>query len=69
MAVSFGSPYFLRHIPEVDAYVCLYKNTPETQAIAARALAGEMDVTGKLPVSIPDLYPVGQGLEIKKKTP
>ena len=69
VAVSFGSPYFLRHIPEVDAYVCLYKNTPETQAIAARALAGEMDVTGKLPVSIPDLYPVGQGLEIKKKTP
>jgi len=69
VAVSFGSPYFLRHIPEVDAYVCLYKNTPETQAIAARALAGEMDVTGRLPVSIPDLYPVGQGLEIKKKTP
>jgi len=68
-AVSFGSPYFLRHIPEVDAYVCLYKNTPDTQAIAARALAGEMDLSGRLPVSIPDLYPVGHGLELKKKTP
>jgi beta-N-acetylhexosaminidase len=68
-AVSFGSPYFLRHIPEVDAYVCLYKNTPETQALAARALAGEVDVTGKLPVSIPGLYPVGHGLVLKKKTP
>ncbi len=67
VAVSFGSPYFLRHFPEVDAYVCLYKNTPETQSTAARALAGEMDVTGKLPVSIPDLYPVGHGLELKKK--
>ena len=44
VAVSFGSPYFLRHFPEVDAYVCLYKNTPETQSTAARALAGEMDV-------------------------
>jgi len=68
-AVSFGSPYFLRHFPEVDAYVCLYKNTPDTQAIAARALAGEMDLAGKLPVSIPDLYPVGHGLELKKRTP
>jgi beta-N-acetylhexosaminidase len=67
VAVSFGSPYFLRHIPEVDAYLCLYKNAPETQALAARALAGELDITGKLPVAIPDFYPVGHGLELKKK--
>jgi beta-N-acetylhexosaminidase len=51
----------------VDAYVCIYRNTPETQAIAARALAGEMDVAGKLPVSIPGLFPIGHGLELKKK--
>jgi len=68
VVVSFGSPYLLRHFPEVDAYLCLYKDTPETQSTAARALAGEMDITGKLPVSIPDLYPVGHGLELKKKT-
>ena len=67
VALSFGSPYFLRHFPEVDAYVCLYKNTPETQEAAARGLAGELDIGGKLPVSIPDLYPVGHGLELKKK--
>ncbi|MBN2264293.1 MAG: glycoside hydrolase family 3 C-terminal domain-containing protein, partial [Candidatus Aminicenantes bacterium] len=68
VVVSFGSPYFLRHFPEVDAYVCLYKNTAETQPIAARALCGEMDVTGKLPVPIPGLYPVGHGLELNKRT-
>jgi beta-N-acetylhexosaminidase len=66
VVVSFGSPYLLRHFPEIDAYLCLYKDTPEAQSIAARALAGELDVTGKLPVSIPDLYPVGHGLELKK---
>ncbi|MGZ5423355.1 MAG: glycoside hydrolase family 3 protein [Candidatus Aminicenantales bacterium] len=68
VAVSFGSPYLLRHFPEVDAYVCLYKDNPEAQSTAARALAGEIDITGKLPVSIPDLYPIGHGLELKKKT-
>ncbi len=68
VAVSFGSPYLLRSIPEVHAYLCMYKDTAETQSTAAMALAGEMDVTGKLPVSIPDLYPVGHGLELKKKT-
>jgi len=69
VVVSFGSPYFLRNIPDVDAYVCLYRNTPETQDIAARALAGEMDIGGKLPVSIPDLYPVGHGIMLKKRVP
>jgi beta-N-acetylhexosaminidase len=66
VAVSFGSPYFLRHFPDVAAYVCLYRNTPETQQIAARALFGEMDITGKLPVSLPGLYPAGHGIVLKK---
>jgi beta-N-acetylhexosaminidase len=69
VAVSFGSPYFLRHIPEVDAYLCMYKNTAETQAIAVRALTGEMTIAGRLPVSIPGLYPIGHGLTLERKTP
>ena len=68
VAVSFGSPYLLRHIPGVDAYLCLYKDTADSQAAAARALCGEADVTGRLPVSIPGLYPVGHGLDLKRRT-
>ena len=64
--VNFGSPYLLRNIPEVDAYMCLYRNTPIAQDIAARAIFGELDVMGKLPVSIPGLFPIGQGVELKK---
>jgi beta-N-acetylhexosaminidase len=67
--VSFGSPYFLRHFPEVDAYVCLYRATAEAQATAARALAGEIDLGGRLPVAIPGLYPVGHGLTLPRRTP
>jgi hypothetical protein len=44
----------------------MYRNTPETQEIAARALAGEMDIGGRLPVPLPGLFPVGHGLELKK---
>jgi beta-N-acetylhexosaminidase len=66
VAVSFGSPYFLRHFPEVEGYICLYRNTPETQEIAARALFGEMDISGKLPVSLPGLYPLGHGIVLNK---
>ena len=37
------------------------------QAVAARAIFGEVDLTGKLPVSLPGLYPAGHGLVLKKK--
>ena len=67
VVVSFGSPYFLRHFPGVGAYICMYRNTPETQAIAARALFGEMDIKGRLPVSLPGLYPLGHGIEWTKQ--
>ena len=67
IVVSFGSPYFLRHFPDVDAYLCMYRNTPQTQEMAARALFGEMDLRGKLPVSMPGLYPAGHGLTLDKR--
>jgi beta-N-acetylhexosaminidase len=67
IVVSFGSPYFLRHFPDVDAYICMYRNTPQTQEITARALFGEMDLRGKLPVSMPGLYPAGHGLTLDKR--
>jgi beta-N-acetylhexosaminidase len=67
LVVSFGSPYFLRHFPDVDGYVCLYRNSVLAQEVAARAVCGEIDIEGRLPVSIPGLYPVGHGLSIEKR--
>ncbi len=66
VTVSFGSPYFLRHFPEVDAYLCTYRNTPETQELAAMAVSGEIRVAGKLPVSLPGLFPRGHGIILEK---
>ncbi len=66
VVISFGSPYFLRHFPEVDSYLCVYRYTREAQITAARALLGEIDIKGRLPVSIPDLFPRGHGLILPK---
>jgi beta-N-acetylhexosaminidase len=66
VVVSFGSPYFLQHFPEVDAYVCLYRNTGQAQEVAARAIFGEIPIEGRLPVSIPGLFPAGYGINISK---
>ena len=67
IVVSFGSPYFLRHFPEVSAYLCLYRNTTPAQEAAAAAVFGEIDIDGRLPVSIPGLYSAGHGLTLKKR--
>lgn len=67
VVVSFGTPYFLRHFPEIDAYMCAYRYAAEAQLASVKALFGEIKITGKLPVSIPDLYPLGHGINITKK--
>jgi beta-N-acetylhexosaminidase len=66
VVVSFGSPYFLQHFPDVDAYMCAYRYADEAMMAAAKALFGESDIQGKLPVSIPGLYPIGHGLNVAK---
>lgn len=68
VVVSFGSPYFLRHFPEVSSYLCAYRHASEAQKAAVKAIFGEIDIKGKLPVSIPDLYSIGHGLELLKKS-
>jgi beta-glucosidase-like glycosyl hydrolase len=62
--ISFGSPYFLRHFKDVDVYVCAYRYADGSQISAVKALFGEIDIMGKLPVSIPGAYPIGHGLKI-----
>jgi len=63
MAVlSFGSPYFLGEFPAAACYVCAYRNSPEAQRTAAAAVFGEVGFSGRLPVSLPGLFPRGHGL-------
>lgn len=66
VVISFGSPYFLRHFPDVDSYMCIYRYTREAQITAAKALLGEIEIKGRLPVSIPELFPMGHGLILPK---
>jgi len=62
LVVSFGSPYLLRRFPEVDAYLCLYSNLDSAQVAAVETIVGANPPQGKLPVTLPGLYPYGHGL-------
>jgi beta-N-acetylhexosaminidase len=65
VVVSFGSPYLLRQFPEVPAYVCAYGQSAMAQRAAMRAVFGEIRVSGRLPVSLPGLFPAGHGLVVE----
>lgn len=66
VVVSFGSPYFLKHFPQVDAYLCAYRHASQAQEAAVKAIFGEIDTLGRLPVSLPGFYPLGHGLKLLK---
>jgi beta-N-acetylhexosaminidase len=63
VVVSFGTPYLLNQVPFVPAYAVAWGSTPSSQRAAARALLGEAAITGRLPISIAPLLPVGGGLQ------
>jgi beta-N-acetylhexosaminidase len=67
IVLSFGSPYFLRDFPAIDAYLCLYRNQPQMQTAAAKAVFGEIAIGGRLPVGIPGLAPAGTGVILPRR--
>ncbi len=62
VVISFNSPYFLRRFPEADTYFCAYRHADQNQVAAAKALFGEIEFKGRLPISIPELFPAGHGV-------
>ena len=66
IGISFGNPYLLQSFPELETYLVAYGDMPSLQQAAARALLGEIDITGKLPISLPGLYPRGTGIQVKR---
>jgi beta-N-acetylhexosaminidase len=65
IGISFGNPYLLQSFPDLRTYLVAYGDMPTLQQAAARALLGEIEITGKLPISLPGLYPRGTGIQVK----
>lgn len=66
VGISFGNPYLLQKFPGLRTYMVAYGDMPSLQHAVARALMGQIDITGRLPISLPGLYPRGTGLQVKK---
>jgi beta-N-acetylhexosaminidase len=65
VVISFGNPYLLTAMPEAPSYMLAYSPFAVSQRAAAKAVFGEIEISGKLPAAIRGHYPRGHGLSIK----
>lgn len=62
--ISLGNPYLLRDFPKVSAYAATFSSTQTSEIAAAQAILGKIAIEGKLPVSIPPIAKLGDGLTV-----
>jgi beta-N-acetylhexosaminidase len=58
----FGSPFVLTHIPELPSYAVTYDISATAELASIRAMTGEIEYKGTLPINLPGLYAIGHGL-------
>ncbi len=68
LAVSFGNPYVLSDLKDADAHVLAWYNSNQQVEAATAALFGASKVEGRLPIEIPGLYQLGEGIDIEHTT-
>ncbi|MEP7076676.1 MAG: glycoside hydrolase family 3 N-terminal domain-containing protein, partial [Acidobacteriota bacterium] len=67
IGVAYGNPYVLTAFPQLKTYLVAYGDMSELQLASVRAMLGTQNITGKLPISLPGLYPRGSGIQLNKK--
>jgi beta-N-acetylhexosaminidase len=70
---AVGTPYDIAYFPTVSTFITSYDYQSVSHHAAVRAMFGEFQITGKLPVTITEpppsktvLYPFGYGLRLQK---
>ncbi len=68
IAIAFGDPYVIAKLPETDVVMTPYSGARRVERSVALALLGEINIKGKLPVTIPGKYRIGDGLDVRAQT-
>ncbi len=66
--ISLGNPYLLRDFPDIASYAATFSTSTTSEMAAAKAISGEIPITGKMPVSIPGLAKIGDGLDVPARS-
>jgi beta-N-acetylhexosaminidase len=62
--IALGNPYLLRSFPNVAAYLATFTTVPPSELSAVKAIFGEIPIRGRLPITIPGLAKLGDGIQL-----
>lgn len=62
--LAMGNPYLAKDFPAVQNYLCTYSAAQVSEISVAKALFGEIDIRGHLPVTIPGVAARGSGVTV-----
>jgi beta-N-acetylhexosaminidase len=62
VVVALGNPYIAKDFPEVQNYICTFSSVPVSEVSAVKALFGEIEIRGHLPITIPGVANRGAGI-------
>jgi beta-N-acetylhexosaminidase len=60
--LSFNDPFMGGLFPKAAAYMTPFSSAQSSEYAVVRALFGEIEITGKTPVTIPQMAPLGAGI-------
>ncbi|MEX0894986.1 MAG: glycoside hydrolase family 3 N-terminal domain-containing protein [Balneolaceae bacterium] len=61
--ISFGNPYVLQDLPDTQVHLLAWSANPQQVRNSAPALFAGSEVSGTLPIEIPGMYRMGDGLK------
>jgi len=61
---TFNDPYMGANFPKAAAYLTPFSSAPSAEVAAAKALFGEIEISGHTPVTIPDVGALGAGIVV-----
>lgn len=61
---TFNDPYMGANFPKAAAYLTPFSSAPSAEIAAAKALFGEIEISGHTPVTIPQVAPLGAGIVV-----
>ena len=62
--ISLGNPYLLGDFPGVSSYLATFSPATSSEIAAAKAILGDIPISGRLPISIPGIAKLGDGLDV-----
>jgi len=64
IVACFGSPYVIKHFPEAKTWLGIFSNADVAQRAAARAIFGQVPISGRIPVNVPRAVGIGSGMDL-----